>query len=223
MTSLFVVRHPQTTWNLEQRYQGRLEAPLSPQGRAEAERVVETFAGEPLESVYSSPLQRARDLAGAIAASADVPLQIDERFTELALGPWQGLYRWEIERRFAELYREWYTRPDRVTFPGGESLADVRQRSQRGLAEILARHPEGTVVLVSHTAVIQSLACAALSIPPRFIHRVRVSNCSISILCGVEPPGSVLSLNVTSHLHRFPVGAASAENCVSWKERRVTL
>src|SRR4051794_9332718 len=103
MTSVFILRHPQTTWNVQHRYQGRLEAPLTRTGRADARVVARTFAAQSVEAVYSSPLSRALDLATAIAAAAEAPLRVDGRFTEIALGPWEGLYRSEIEERFPEL------------------------------------------------------------------------------------------------------------------------
>jgi broad specificity phosphatase PhoE len=223
MTALFVVRHPQTTWNVEQRYQGRQESPLSEHGLDQSRQVAQVFAGEPVQAVYSSPLQRALHLAAQISQLSGAPLVVDERFTEIALGPWEGLYRHEIELRYPELYRQWYTQPEQVRFPGGESLADVHNRSRAGLETIFSGCPHGNVVLVSHSAVIQSLVAGAMRIPPRHVHSVRVSNGSITILCGRQPPGSVLSLNSTMHLFSSPIAAAAAQNCVSLEERRMTL
>lgn len=223
MTALFVVRHPQTTWNVEGRYQGRLEAPLSDEGVVQSRLVARVFAGQPVEAVYSSPLRRALHLAREIVEATDAELVVDERFTEIALGPWEGLYRGQIESRFPELYRAWYEEPDRVQFPGGESLADVHVRAQSGLEDIFNRHRAGNVVLVSHSAVIQALSAAALHIPPHDVHSVRVSNGGITTLCGIQPPGSVLFLNSTVHLYSSPIAAAAAQNCVSWEERRMTL
>src|SRR5437879_6211804 len=123
MTAIFAVRHPQTTWNVEQRYQGRLEAPWSGEGCTQAKLVARAFAGCGIAAVYSSPLQRAVSLGREIARLADSPVCLDQRFTEIGLGRWEGLYRRQIEEQYPDLFEEWYSHPERVAFPDGEDLA----------------------------------------------------------------------------------------------------
>lgn len=222
MTAVFAVRHTQTTWNLAERYQGRLEAPLSREGQSQAKLVARTFSGQSVTAVYSSPLQRALELAREIARLADAPLLIDQRLTEIAMGPWEGLYRHEIEARYPELYNQWYLRPDTVRFPGGEDLTEIRARVQAALADMFVRYASGQVVAVTHSVVIQVMAACALGLELRGIHHIRISNGSVSTLCGARAPGSLLSLNVTEAIYRSPLAAAAAQDCVSWKPRRMT-
>src|SRR5438270_8091642 len=122
MTAVYVLRHPQTTWNATERYQGRLESPLSSQGKAQSRLVARAFAGEGLDIVYSSPLQRAMYLARELAQAVDAPLETDQRLTEMAQGVWEGLTRTQIEDRFKDIYAAWRDRPDSVQFPHGENL-----------------------------------------------------------------------------------------------------
>lgn len=222
MTAVFAVRHPQTTWNAAQRYQGRLEAPWSAEGRTQAGLLVRAFSGCDLSAVYSSPLSRSLDLARDLARATDAPLLIDERLTEIGLGEWEGLYRHEIEARYPDIYNEWYTRPQSVRFPGGETLHDVAMRAQSALSDVLDRFPSGEVALITHSVVVQVLAAAALQLPLQAVHRLRITNASITTLCGIELPASLLSLNDTSVIYRSPLAAAAAEDCVSWRERRMT-
>jgi broad specificity phosphatase PhoE len=223
MTAIFVLRHPQTTWNAEERYQGRLDAPLSRLGGEHACLIASSFGRGELDAVISSPLSRARSLAVALAKAGGAPLHLDQRLTEIALGAWEGLYRHEICARFPELYERWYTRPDEVRFPGGESVHEVRRRALGALADIFRLWPEGHVAVISHNVVIQVMVGAALALDLRHLHRIRVSNGGITTLCGTEAPGSVLTLNETAALYRSPAGSAAAENCVGWRSRRVTL
>lgn len=221
MTAVYVLRHPQTTWNLAQRYQGRLDAPLSPEGRRQAELVSACFELGSLQVVYSSPLSRARYLAGKLVEVTEAPLRVDHRLTEIGMGAWEGLYLQEICERHPDLYEQWYVRPDTVRFPGGETLAEVCSRAHSVLSDIFRRHPSDNVAMVTHSAVIQVLVAAALSLDPRHIHRIRVANAGITTLCGLEAPGSLLAVNVTDPLYDNPVASATAQDCASWRPKRI--
>jgi broad specificity phosphatase PhoE len=220
MTALFVLRHPSTTWNEAERYQGRLESPLSPTGFMQSRLVARTFAGTDLDAVYSSPLQRALLLARDVAQAADAPLFTDQRLTEMGQAPFEGLYLWEIEHEFPNLYREWRSRPDRVLYPGFEPVKSVQQRALSVMADLFRRCPEGNVVVVTHSVVVQVLVAASLGLDLQFIHRVRVLNAGITTIYGAEPPGSLLSLNVMDALYHSPVATSDALGDRTTTERR---
>lgn len=202
MTSVYVLRHPQTTWNAAERYQGRLESPLSDTGWIQVREVAEAFAGQSLDAVYSSPLHRALHLAREVSATTHAPLQVDQRLTEIGQLPWEGLHVSEIERRYPDLYARWRRCPDTVQFPGGETLEAVRDRALSVLGEIYARHPDGSVAIVTHSVVIQTLAASALCLDLRYIHRVHVSNMSVTTFKGSQVPGQLEGLNWTGPLFR---------------------
>ena len=222
MTAVFVLRHPETTWNVAHRYQGRLESPLSTEGQVQARLVPRLFAGHMLDAVYSSPLQRALVIAQDIAKRTSAELRTDQRLTEIGQSSWEGLTLSEIQVRYPELYEEWYMRPDRVRFPRGETVQEVQSRARSVMHDVYARHPSGNVVVVTHSVVIQVLVAEALSLDLRHIHQIRVSNGGISIFCGVEVSGSLLELNNTRALYRSPLASALAQNCSTWKRRKVT-
>ncbi len=222
MTAVLLLRHPQTTWNAAERYQGRLDSPLSDEGRAQIQPVCRLFAFDQFDAVYSSPLTRAFSLATPIAKQTNAPLIVDSRLVEMAQGPWEGLYLAEIQHRYRALYREWYSRPERVCFPGGESVSMVQRRAAAVLQDIFCRYGDGCVAVVTHSVVIQSLACAALSLELRHLHGIRIANCSVTTICGTELPGSLLTLNSTEALYSSPIRGAAAQDCIRWKQRRVT-
>jgi broad specificity phosphatase PhoE len=215
MTAVYVLRHPETTWNVAERYQGRLESPLSAEGRRQCQLTVRAFEDGPLDAVYSSPLGRALELARSLAGATEARLVVDQRLTEIAQGPWEGLYRAEIRQRYADLAQTWYETPDTVRFPGGESLGDVQERAISVLARIYDRHPDQNVCIVTHSVVVQVLAATILCLPLRHLHRIHVSNAGVTTLCGTAAPGALRSLNATGHLFTSPMASATAQKCVS--------
>lgn len=220
MTAVYVLRHPETTWNLAQRYQGRLESPLSDRGKQQGVRAASAFSPGSVDVVVTSPLRRARWLAGEVAAGTGAPLVVDHRLTELGQTSWEGLYLDQIRVRYPEMYDRWYLRPDTVRFPEGEDVGDVQRRALSALADIFTGYPEGHVAVITHSVVIQVLVATALALDLRQIHRLRVSNVGITTLCGTEIPGSVLTLNALDP--QSPVASASAQGCATWKPRRIT-
>ena len=222
MTAVFLIRHPETTWNLDQRYQGRLDAPLSKRGEEQSRRLVASFRHSHLSAVYSSPLKRSRHLAEVLARASGVALQIDSRLTEMAQGPWEGMTLPQIEAAHSLLYRQWYSRPELVSFPGGEDLAAVRQRTQSALGDIFHEHSAGNIAVVTHSVVIQVLAASALLLDLRYLHSVRATNCSVTTICGTRAPGALFSLNSTDAIYGSAVSSAELNGCTTSEPRRLT-
>jgi phosphoserine phosphatase len=222
MTAIFLLRHPQTTWNQVERYQGRLDSPLSTEGWRQLRLAAEAFRGHSLDCVFTSPLGRTRRLAEAVAAVTSAPLRSDARLTEIGQGTWEGLHVSEIRARYPDLLTQWHTRPDLVRFPRGEALVEVEHRTASALDDIFSEFEGGTVAVVSHSVVVQVIASRSLHIDLRFLHSIKISNAGVTTLCGSDAPGSLLSLNVTQALHGSPVDSASAEACASPIMRRQT-
>jgi broad specificity phosphatase PhoE len=221
MTAIFVLRHPETTWNRTERYQGRLDSPLSALGRRQVKLAAEGFRGEALDCVVTSPLTRSRELAHAIASTTGAPLRIDARLTEIGQGVWEGLHLSEIRARYPALLAQWHSRPDLVRFPRGEAVADVVRRASAAVKDIFEAFPNGTVAVVTHSVVVQVLASMTLHLDPRFLHSIKISNAGVTTLCGRNFPGALLSLNVTAALHGSSISSARAEACAGerkWKQ-----
>jgi glucosyl-3-phosphoglycerate phosphatase len=147
---LLIWRHGRTEWNATGRFQGQLDPPLDAEGRAQAARVAPQLIAAGLSAddtvVVSSDLSRAADTAAALTERLGVPLRLDPRLREHALGAWEGLTRDEVAERFPEQYAEWVAgRP--VRGRGGEEPAEVMRRALAALADL----PEAAVaVVVTH-------------------------------------------------------------------------
>lgn len=148
--ALLLVRHGETDWNLEGRYQGSADVPLNATGRRQAERVAERLTRERIDAVYSSPLQRALDTALAIARAQGLEVRTDPRLAEIALGEWEGMLASRIAERCPELHHRWTVDPRGMRPPGGETILEVHDRAVAAVEEMAARHPGGTVCVVTH-------------------------------------------------------------------------
>jgi probable phosphoglycerate mutase len=149
---IYLVRHGETEWNVARRMQGRMESRLTALGRRQAAAMARLLAelvkrDPPARwRLVSSPLGRARETAEAISARLELPVEIDERLSEIAFGEWEGRLRDEVSPQHPELFasRDWLVSP-----PGGETYEEVWARASGWLAEQLA-DPQHRVIAVSH-------------------------------------------------------------------------
>ena len=160
-TIFWLVRHGQTDWNLEGRYQGQADTPLNPTGMEEAERAARQLENRPFQEVYSSDLQRAKRTAEMIARSRNVPIHIDPRLREISLGEWEGQIFNLIQERYPQEVEERKQNPLTFRAPGGESVEEIWVRVKQAVKEIADKNSGKEVVLVSHGLVLATLLAYA--------------------------------------------------------------
>ncbi len=150
MAKLILVRHGETDWNVEGRYQGQADPPLNSQGLQQARSLAKKLKGRDLELLVSSPLRRAAQTARILAEKLKLPVFFDNRLMEIHQGDWQTLLRSEIEQLYPELFHRWETEPWQVTPPNGENMFQVQQRVNAFLDELLLNHPDACIGIVTH-------------------------------------------------------------------------
>jgi len=156
-TALLLLRHAESVWNAEGRWQGQADPPLSPRGREQARAAAPRLAGRGVEVVVASDLRRAAETADLLAGALGLEVRLDPRLRELHVGAWSGLPHAEIAARWPrDLARFRAGDPD-VRPGGGESRRALRARVAPCLDEWAARHPIARVAVVTHGGVIRVL------------------------------------------------------------------
>ena len=194
----WLVRHGESTWNSEGRFQGGLDAPLSARGRAQAAALAAELASIRFDAVYTSPLSRAHETARVCGAALGLAPVAIEDLREIGLGAWEGLTLETVRAQQGEHYRRWLHAPVDHPPPGGEPMAGLADRMRAALDTVCARHADGRVLVVSHGAAISSALCGWLGRPLNAIWSLRLDNASITRV--VLPAGRLLGWNETAHL-----------------------
>ncbi len=181
-TELWLVRHGQTDWNLQGRYQGNTDLPLNAAGLAQALALAELIEGERIQAIYSSDLQRAYRTAQAVADRWQLPIHTEPRLREVRLGEWEGLLFSEIQQRYASNWAEREVNPLFARPVGGESVYDLAQRAWPAVDEIAAANQPGPVLLVAHGLVLATLLCAATNTPLSQTYQNVPENAAVTIV-----------------------------------------
>jgi broad specificity phosphatase PhoE len=179
---MLLLRHAETEWNRERRFQGWRDSALTPIGREQAESAARLLAATPVAAVWSSPLGRARETAAIIAGPHALPVREAEAFKEMGFGPWEGLTRDEVEARFPGELRAWAEAPHVASWPGVEPLTAVRARTLAGLAALREAHAGQTVCVVSHGVTCRVLILEALGLGLDRLWSIQLSSTGISEL-----------------------------------------
>ncbi|MBC7333975.1 MAG: alpha-ribazole phosphatase [Actinobacteria bacterium] len=163
---LFLIRHGQTIWNAEGKYQGDVDVELTNFGIKQAKLMAKYLSRVHFSSIYSSPLRRALDTARIIAKGRKREVIIRENLKELNFGKWEGLKFDEISKFYGSEYKKWLDNPFKNTPPGGESFSSLTERSSKEIHRIIDENEDGSnVAVVTHGGVITSLLIFWLKIP----------------------------------------------------------
>lgn len=181
-TRVLLVRHGETDWNTQTRLQGHSDIPLNARGRDQVRRLGQALAGQSLDAVYSSDLQRAFDTARAMAEATGAPLQADPALRERGFGCFEGMTYAEIEARWPDDARRWRTRDPAFGPAGGETLLDFHARCVVAAERLVAKHPGGSIALVAHGGVLDSLYRAATRLALDAPRSWRMANASLNRL-----------------------------------------
>lgn len=173
-TRILLVRHGETDWNRDHRWQGQSDPPLNDVGRAQARALAERLATEPPRAIYSSDLGRARETAEIVGNAFGLSVALDPRLREVDVGEWEGLTMAEVERLYpegAERRREGAT-----GWTTGEAYEAMGARVLEAVREIAAAHPGERVLVVTHGGPMRSVwtACEDGELRPRF------GNCALA-------------------------------------------
>jgi len=157
---LYIVRHGQTDYNLNNMFQGASDVPLNETGIVQADQIAEILDSVTFIAAYHSPLARAKVTCERIINEKLQPTP-DERLREVYFGLWEGVTRDEIQRRWPEQFNNYYSNIGAFEPPGGETLPAARDRVGEFYDDLLERHSEGDVLIVGHQ-FINALLCTCI-------------------------------------------------------------
>lgn len=197
---LILVRHGETYWNEEKRVQGgNSDIELNDTGREQARRLANFLRNEPIAGIYSSPLQRARATAEAIASCHHLPVKVDQRLRELKVGELEGLSLSSTGTTFSHYLMQWWQGNESTRLPEGESLVELQQRVWNLVEDLLREYRDKTVVIVSHYFVTLVIILTALGLPLAQFIKFKVDPGGISIIEFRDFGARLITFNDTSY------------------------
>ncbi|MCP9818222.1 histidine phosphatase family protein [Synechococcus sp. Cruz-9H2] len=205
---LLLVRHGETDWNRQGRFQGQIDIPLNSTGLAQARSAADFLSAVPIQKAFTSSMARPRQTAEAIlTAHPEVTLHSQEGLVEIGHGRWEGRLEQEISQEWGELLQQWKDAPHTVQMPEGENLQQVWDRSLACWRALAAGLEAGeTALVVAHDAVNKTILCALLGLTPADIWMVKQGNGGVSVIDWPPPDSAggtlpvVTCLNLTTHL-----------------------
>tara|TARA_B100000401_G_C52810112_1_gene723286 strand:- start:178 stop:1506 length:1329 start_codon:yes stop_codon:yes gene_type:complete len=202
---IFLVRHGETNWNKEGRFQGQIDIPLNDNGKDQAKKTFEYLKEINFNKAFSSSMERPYETAQIIIQdNNDLEIQKVESLKEISHGLWEGKLEEEIKKEWPDLLKSWHDKPEEVIMPEGECIKDVSERSVKAFEKIcLSQKSNDLTLLVAHDAVNKTLICNILSIDCSNIWMIKQGNGGITVIDLFDDPqkDSVISaLNITTHL-----------------------
>jgi len=174
---------------------GQLDVQLGKKGRRQLREVAQKLSPYRVEAVYSSDLSRSRITAEATARLGGIHIETRPGFREMHFGVWQGLSWKQIEKRFPRLARRWLEEFPHGSIPGAEPFSEFKKRVRQELRKIIAKHPGGCVLVVTHAGVIRSILAQALGVRDRNLFRMAQDYCGVSVIDYLRDEVMVRCLN----------------------------
>jgi broad specificity phosphatase PhoE len=162
MTTVYLARHGESDWNVERRWQGHADRPLTERGREQAARLAARLADVELDAIYASDLRRAWETAEAVARSRGIEVVRLPELREVDVGSWCGLTRDECAELYPDAFARWQAGGS--GWNKGESYEDMGERIVAAIRRLAVEHAGGTILVVSHGGPIRAVHAHALGV-----------------------------------------------------------
>lgn len=150
-TTIYLVRHGQTEWNLETRMQGHKDSPLTPLGIIQAQKLHDRLVNEKIDLIYSSGSKRAYDTAKIIQGNRNIPFHICKELKEINMGEWEGMKQIDIINKYSEAWNNFWNNPINYSPTGeGESYQNLKNRVIPALENIINSNQGKNIIIVTH-------------------------------------------------------------------------
>ncbi|MEB3219852.1 MAG: histidine phosphatase family protein [Nostocales cyanobacterium 94392] len=183
---LLLVRHGETDWNQQSKYQGQTDIPLNENGKLQSEKLAEFLKDVSIDKTFSSSLLRAKQTAEIILKHHQgVNLELNDGLKEIIHGLWQGKLEAEIQQEFPGELQRWKETPENFKMPNGESLQQVWQRTievYQSILDTALTNQLNTVLIVAHGVINQILLCHIFGLSSQNLWNFRQSNCCLNVI-----------------------------------------
>jgi alpha-ribazole phosphatase len=200
MTKIILIRHGETVWNREMKYQGHADIELTAAGMEQARLLAQSLAKEKIHAVYASDLCRAVNTAEQVAGKHNLPVQSMPEFREINFGEWEGLTYEKINKQSSSSMEKLFSHPDEVVIPGGETFREVKERAMEALGKLVTLHGDENIAVVSHGGTIRTILCAVLNVHLNHLWQIHQHNTAVNILEFHDGKAFVALVNDTHHL-----------------------
>ena len=205
MTTNFVfIRHGETDWNRQQRFQGQIDIPLNAIGLEQAQRLGRHLAPTPTEILLCSDLTRAQQTAAPLALAWGQQAQALPGFREQSFGVLEGLDVPTIKAQHPELWRQWLEHRADFALPGGESLQQFHARVVKSVRDAAQAHPGKTLTVVTHGGVLDMLWRTVHGLPLDGLRSCDIPNTGINRLRWHQGSLELLQWAEVAHLQGMP-------------------
>jgi 2,3-bisphosphoglycerate-dependent phosphoglycerate mutase len=204
MTELIVIRHGETDWNRQNRFQGQIDVPLNAAGQAQAQRLAERLVGERFDAIVSSDLLRARATAKMATPASSVPLVAEPLWREQSFGVLEGLDVPTIVSKHPDLWSSWTRHDADYALPGGESVRDFHARVLRAVLALVQQHEGRRVAVFTHGGALDMLWRSAHGLPLHGPRECAIPNTGINRLRWRNGGLEILEWADAAHLEGLP-------------------
>ncbi|MDR0941442.1 MAG: histidine phosphatase family protein [Bacteroidales bacterium] len=154
---IYLTRHGQTEWNVQQRMQGQNNSPLTELGEWQATQLGNYWYDVQFDCIYSSSSPRALHTAELVRGKRNIPITACDDLREISLGEWEGMTFGEAEKQYPEQFYNFWHKPEIYFRQNSESFEELRRRTSGAIERIVQQHCEETVLVVTHGMVLRTL------------------------------------------------------------------
>lgn len=198
--TIYIVRHGQTEWNLLGKTQGHGNSDLTPKGIEQAELLADSMTKYPIDYIYSSDLGRANQTAEIIGNKLNIEVEKTEALREVNFGTWEGRIIKDIIEEDPELYKMWRNEPHLAKIPQGETLSQIKERTDAFIKEINEKYDGKHIVLVTHSLCARIMLLSFLDSDVKNIYRINQANTALNIIELRDYGPVVMKMNDTTHI-----------------------
>jgi probable phosphoglycerate mutase len=199
------MRHGQAENNVSRMLVGRhIESHLTDQGRQQVADAAKQLKSIPIDKIYASPVIRTAETAQIIGETLGMDYEVDERLYEIELGKLVGMNYEEVTTKYGDLFLRFYAEHDPVLVSFGvEPFAEVKQRVKSILDDVLKKHEDTNVLMVTHLDPIKAALATLLDLNAEALYRWHIRNASLTLLKHESKIYSLSGVNVMA-MHRYP-------------------